>query len=125
MTGDSIVTASEDRTLKILDAADGSCRSILAKHTNRVRCVCVMPDGRIVSGSRDGTLIVWARDGSHLRRWKDTRTTPVFVDELSKTASPPGQGWENTYLGRELPVKTVAGAASAVRCLSGSLPGGN
>ena len=67
VTGDSIVTASEDRTLKILDAADGSCRAILAEHTNRVRCVCVMPDGRIVSGSRDGTLIVWARDGSPLR----------------------------------------------------------
>ena len=67
VTGDSIVTASEDRTLKILDAADGSCRAILAEHTNRVRCVCVMPDGRIVSGSRDCTLIVWAPDGSFLR----------------------------------------------------------
>ena len=66
-TGDSIVTASQDRTLKILDATDGSCRAILEGHTDRVRCVCVMPDGRIISGARDGTLIVWARDGSHLR----------------------------------------------------------
>ena len=41
-TGGSIVTASEDRTLKILDAADGSCRAILAEHTNRVRCVCIL-----------------------------------------------------------------------------------
>jgi WD40 repeat protein len=67
VTGDSIVTASEDRTLKILAAADGSCRSTLTGHTNRVRCVCIMPDGRIVSGSRDCTLIVWAPDGSLLR----------------------------------------------------------
>ena len=66
VTGDSIVTASEDHTLKILDAADGSCRAMMM-HTNRVRCVCIMPDGRIVSGSRDRTLIVWAPDGSHLR----------------------------------------------------------
>ena len=66
-TGDSIVTASEDCTVKILDAADGSCRAILEGHTGRVRCVCIMPDGRIVSGSRDEKLIVWAPDGSHLR----------------------------------------------------------
>ena len=67
VTGDSIVTASEDHTLKILAATDGSCRAILEGHMNRVRCVCIMPDGRIVSGSRDKLLIVWAPDGSHLR----------------------------------------------------------
>ena len=65
--GDSIVTAVRGPHPEDSRAADGSCRAILAEHTNRVRCVCIMPDGRIVSGSRDEKLIVWAPDGSHLR----------------------------------------------------------
>jgi len=78
-----IVTASEDHTLKILNACASSaeppyapraqnrgaasCRTTFEGHGDRVRCVCALPDGRVVSGSRDKTLIVWARDSSRLR----------------------------------------------------------
>ena len=125
-TGDSIVTASEDRTLKILDAADGSCRAILEGHMNRVRCVCIMPDGRIVSGSRDGTLMLWAPDGSHLRTLEGHTDYVWCVAALSddRVASGSRDGrihiWDvNT--GGELSEIRVNGQ---VRCLA-VLPGGN
>ena len=115
-----IVTASEDRTLKILDAADGSCRAILAEHTNRVRCVCIMPDGRIVSGSRDEKLIVWAPDGSHLRTLEGHQDFVWCVTALpeDRVASGSKDGtiriWDvNT--GREL---SAIRANGTVRCLA-------
>ena len=125
VTGDSIVTASEDRTLKVLDAADGSCRSTLTGHANRVRCVCVMPDGRIVSGSRDWTLMVWARDGSHLQTLEGhgdfVWCVAALADDRVASGSKDGtiRIWDvNT--GREL-LMFVAG--STVRCLA-ALPDG-
>ena len=126
VAGDSIVTASEDRTLKVLDAADGSCRAILAEHTNRVRCVCIMPDGRIVSGSRDCTLIVWAPDGSFLRELEGHDDYVWCVAALSDDRVASGSKdrtiliWDvNT--GREL---SAIRSNGAVRCLA-VLPGGN
>ena len=125
VTGDSIITASEDHTLKILDAADGSCRA-MGMHTNRVRCVCVMPDGRIVSGSRDGTLMLWAPDGSHLRTLEGHTDYVWCVAALSddRVASGSKDGtiriWDvNT--GHQLSTPRHNGA---VRCLA-VLPGGN
>ena len=129
VTGNSIVTASQDRTLKILAAADGSCRAILAEHTNRVRCVCVMPDGRIVSGSRDGTLIVWARDGSRLRTLEGhidyVWCVAALADDRVASGSKDGSMriWDvNT--GRELLAIRAMLPGPPVRCLA-VLPGGN
>ena len=129
VAGDSIVTASEDHTLKILDAADGSCRSTLTGHTNRVRCVCVMPDGRIVSGSRDGTLIVWARDGSRLRTLEGhidyVWCVAALADDRVASGSKDGSMriWDvNT--GRELLAIRAMLPGPPVRCLA-VLPGGN
>ena len=126
VTGNSIVTASQDRTLKILAAADGSCRAILAEHTNRVRCVCVMPDRRIVSGSRDGTLIVWSRGGSLLRTLQGHMGYVWCVAALSddRVASGYKDGGIHIWdvdTGQLL--LTIRGS-DAVRCLA-MLPGGN
>ena len=125
VAGDSIVTASEDRTLKVLDGADGSCRAILAEHTNRVRCVCVMPDGRIVSGSRDKSLIVWAPDGSHLRTLEGHQDFVWCVAALSedRVASGARDGRIRIFdvnTGFQILVFTPS---STVRCLA-ALPDG-
>ena len=126
VTGDSIVTASEDRSVKILDAADGSCRAILEGHTNRVRCVCIMPDGRIVSGSRDRTLIVWAPDGSRLRTLEGHQDFVWCVAALAddRVASGCKDGFIRIWdvnTGHRLSTIRHNGA---VRCLA-VLPGGN
>ena len=55
-----IVSASDDDTLKIWDAATGTERPTLTGHTVAVIGCAVSPDGAwIVSASRDGTLKIW------------------------------------------------------------------
>jgi WD40 repeat protein len=58
--GRLIVSASEDGTLKVWDAASGAERLTLFGHTSAVRDCAMSGDGRlIVSASDDGTLKVW------------------------------------------------------------------
>ena len=126
-TGDSrIVTASEDRTLKILDAADGSCRSTLTG----IRTACgASASCRTAASFPDRatrTLMLWARDGSHLRTLEGHGDFVWCVAALSddRVASGSVDGtiriWDvNT--GHQLLDDYGNGA---VRCLA-VLPGGN
>lgn len=54
-----VISASDDNTLRVWDAATGQCLQILKGHTDSVTCVAALPDGHVVSGSRDKTLRVW------------------------------------------------------------------
>ena len=54
-----VVSGPGDKTLRVWDAASGTCERMLEGHTGYVRCVSVLPDGRVVSGSDDNTLRVW------------------------------------------------------------------
>jgi WD40 repeat protein/Flp pilus assembly protein TadD len=61
--GRRIVSASQDRTLKVWDAASGRELLTLAAHAGQVLGVAFSPDGkRIVSGSADKTVKVWDAD---------------------------------------------------------------
>jgi WD40 repeat protein len=58
--GDTIVSASDDQTLKVWDAQTGEERLTLRGHTDRVIGCAISPAGdSIVSSSWDGTLKVW------------------------------------------------------------------
>jgi len=65
-SGDSIVSASDDRTLKVWDARTGEERSTLCGHSSWVWGCAFSPTGDyIVSASYDRTLKVWdARTGA-------------------------------------------------------------
>jgi WD40 repeat protein/nucleoside phosphorylase len=62
-----VVSASDDRTLKVWDLDSGRELASLRGHTNSVSSCVVTPDGRrVVSASRDHTLKVWDLDSNRL-----------------------------------------------------------
>src|SRR5205823_187272 len=58
--GTRLVTASDDRTVRLWDAADGRLRRTLTGHTEPAVAALFTPDGRwIISGGRDAHVRVW------------------------------------------------------------------
>jgi hypothetical protein len=57
--GKSVVSVSNDKTLKVWDVASGSLVRTMVGHAAAVVCVDVAPDGTILSGSYDGTAKMW------------------------------------------------------------------
>ena len=59
LEGGRIVSASDDKTLRVWAVESGECLHTLRGHTNGVRAVERLEGGRIVSASDDKTLRVW------------------------------------------------------------------
>ncbi|XRB11979.1 EF-hand domain-containing protein [Pseudoscourfieldia marina] len=58
--GTRIVSASQDKTVRVWDATTGACLSVLEGHSGAVRSASYSADGtRIVSASQDKTVRVW------------------------------------------------------------------
>lgn len=58
--GQTAISGSLDRTLKVWDLVTGMCRTTLAGHIANVLTVTITPDGQtVVTGSEDMTLKVW------------------------------------------------------------------
>lgn len=65
--GMRIVTASNDNTARIWDAATGRSIATLSGHTDRVESAAFSPDGRrIVTASRDNTARIWNAESGRL-----------------------------------------------------------
>jgi WD40 repeat protein len=67
--GNSILSASDDNTLRLWDAHSGESLAVLQGHTDRVLACAFSPDGNsILSASDDNTLRLWdAHSGESLR----------------------------------------------------------
>ncbi|HEX3147231.1 MAG TPA: pentapeptide repeat-containing protein, partial [Gemmataceae bacterium] len=76
--GTRIVSGSGDTSLKVWDAATGTCRLTLQGHTTSVTACAWSPDGtRIVSGSDDNSLKVWDAATGTCRLTLQGHTTSV------------------------------------------------
>lgn len=96
--GLTLVSGSEDRTLKLWDVATGVCRGTLVGHTDRVSGCAVSPDGQtIASTSGDMTVRLWDAHSGELRSTLAGHSNGV----LSCAFSPDGQmlvsaSWDGT-----------------------------
>lgn len=76
LSGNRILSCSEDRTLRIWDSAKGVCEHILKGHKEVVVGACELPDGKILSWSPDETFRIWdASTGKCLSVIHDRRAT--------------------------------------------------
>jgi WD40 repeat protein len=95
--GTWLATGSEDKTVRIWDAATGRQRAVLNGHKGPVREVTVAPDGTwLASGSLDGTVRIWdsatGRQRARLRHVSAIRAVAVAPNGTGLV----GTDWEGT-----------------------------
>jgi len=73
--GQTLASASKDRTIKLWDLRNGLLRT-LSGHSDAVRTVAISPDGQtLASGSWDKTIKVWnLHNGDYYALYLDTQT---------------------------------------------------
>ena len=97
--GTFIVSASEDTTLMIWDAATGAERATLAGHTGAVTACAISPDGTfVVSASDDKTLKVWDASTAIERATFAGHTDGVTAGAISPAGSFVVQASKDTTL---------------------------
>jgi len=86
--GQTIVSSSYDRTIKVWDLATGSLKRTLSGNSAQVVFVTISPDGQtIFSGNVDGTIKVWDLATGTLKSTLTGHTNSVY----SLAISPDGQ----------------------------------
>ena len=55
----TFLSASNDRTIKLMDITTGECLKTFGGHSNKVNFVCQMSDTTFLSGSDDNTIKLW------------------------------------------------------------------
>ena len=77
--GQTLVSASWDKTVRLWSVSSGACLRVLRGHTDCVNSVAFFPNGkRLVSGSKDETIRIWA-----VCAWSD-RTHHLFDAQLRR-----------------------------------------
>ncbi|MEH2293304.1 serine/threonine-protein kinase [Nostoc sp.] len=66
--GQTLVSGSGDRSIKIWNLQTGGLKTTLSLHTDAVTSVAISPDGKtLISGSKDGTIKIWNLDNGSLK----------------------------------------------------------
>ena len=87
--GWTIVSGSDDKTVRVWSLADGSLLRTRYGHDSPVNSVAVFPGGgRIVSGSNDHTVLLWrAAGGAYWWNWLSHCEKSVFLGSPTSSAA--------------------------------------
>ncbi|KAJ3015643.1 UNVERIFIED_CONTAM: POC1 centriolar protein A [Siphonaria sp. JEL0065] len=91
--GETVVSGSDDKTVKLWDTRTGECTRTLEGHTSYVYSVAISADGEtVVSGSRDKTVKLWdTQTGKCLESFdSQTRSFDSVVNEILVAAGDRG-----------------------------------
>ncbi len=132
-----LVSASQDKTARIWNLADGKMTFELKGHTGIVDTVAYSPDGKtIATGSEDKSVKLWNPTDGKERKSLGTHGASVYAvafapdgktlasasaDNLVKIWDVPGQKELKQLKGHEQPVTTVAFAGDANVVISASM----
>lgn len=128
--GKSIVSTSNDMTVRIWDSWTGKQISTLKGHSKNVSFASFSSDGRkIISGSIDNTIRLWdVEKGTMLRLWKYTAYTAAFTPDCHKVVAVCGDKTIRTWdihTGKLLHTQAIEGdydlISSAAFCTSSLL----
>ena len=91
--GTTVVSASDDMTIRVWDAYNGQQVRCLDGHKDWVFCVAISNDGRLIaSGGRDETVRIWDMESGHELHRTKMYTEDSFLTGARKVAfSPDGQ----------------------------------
>jgi WD40 repeat protein len=82
--GQTLVSGSEDKTIKVWNLATGQLSRTLSGHSDTVRAIALSSDGRILaSGSGDTTIKLWNMQTGELLRTLEGHSGPVWSIALS------------------------------------------
>lgn len=95
-----LAIGDEDGVIKIIK--DGKCIDILKGHTDAITCIIILPNGDIVSGSNDTTIIVWRNGKSHIRLHNYSRVSCLVSFPDGKFASGGNDGDIRIWIGETL-----------------------
>ena len=117
----TIVTGSEDKTLKVWNRDTGELQNTLIGHTAAITAVEITDDS-IISSSQDSTIRFWDRSTGKVQRILKDHTAAVDAIALSQdgTILVSGSGddtikvWDLSDLSTEKPLKTLKGHSAPV-----------
>ena len=77
-----LVSSSMDSTIKTWNLDSNKCVQTLVGHSYRVRCLGILPNGQLISGSDDKTLKVWS-NGKEIRTLNAKRRDVICLKVLT------------------------------------------
>ncbi len=127
--GQTVVSASRDRTLRLWYVRSGACLAALAGHAGEVTACAFSPDGQtVVSASRDTTLRLWDVRSSACCATLDGHTREVtacaFSPDGETILSGSDDGTLRLWDGETGAYRTTLADGSPVRGCAFSLDGG-